>query len=124
MLPGDARGPANVFAVADNTSMRHISNPPQNALPCLTELVSDAIAADASEWNDHQNLVIELYLNFLRNLLSIRNDIDPHSSFTHVSSRSRSHSDPRRLGEVPVGYDAHRVLVHPLQRCITQSSSL
>lgn len=36
------------------------------------ELISDSLSVDAAERNKQQNTMIELYLNFLRNIFSIR----------------------------------------------------
>lgn len=36
------------------------------------ELISDSLSVDATERNKEQNTMIELYLNFLRNILSLR----------------------------------------------------
>ncbi|KNB42485.1 hypothetical protein JH06_4661 [Blastocystis sp. subtype 4] len=59
----------------------------QNAFLPLVELASESIAIDVNERNNQQNQIVELYLNFLRNLLYIRNEPKAKGeryAFTHV----------------------------------------
>ena len=59
----------------------------QNAFLSLVELASESIAVDADERNNQQNQIVELYLNFLRNLLYIRNEPKAKGeryAYTHV----------------------------------------
>lgn len=47
------------------------------------ELISESLTVDSSERNKQQSALIELYLNFIRNLLTIRVMI---SAYTDTSS--------------------------------------
>ena len=49
----------------------------------LMELISESLTVDSSERNKQQSALIELYLNFIRNLLAIRVMI---SAYTDTSS--------------------------------------
>ena len=53
------------------------------------ELISDSFSVDATERNKQQTTMIELYLNFLRNILSLRVLISTYnnsSTFAYVCS--------------------------------------